>query len=263
MLAGSAMALLCAAGHALAGRGMFYRPIRSTMANDLHAGVFTGMWHLITINFTLSGIALFSWARTDERMQRPGSSLRNLPATPQPTSSYRCDLAARGSSSNGRDRYSGRRRRFVGAMKSTGRLDQGCIKEIHKHAFYSFDLDEQPSLLSFNWTEKSAGMTDDDYKQALREYARLIVQLRARRALIDLRKFRYRLGDAEGLGSWWANEIVPLYNRAGLEKFAFVLPEDEQPPPDETPAEPGEGQKFLTKQFGTKQGAISWLTAGS
>jgi len=148
-------------------------------------------------------------------------------------------------------------------MKSTGRLDHGCIMEIHRHAFYSFDLDEQASLLSFNWTEKSAGMTDDDYKQALREYGRLIVQLRARRALIDLRKFRYRLGDAEGLGSWWANEIVPLYNRAGLEKFAFVLPEDEQPPPDETPAEPGEGQKFLTKQFGTKQGAISWLTAGS
>ena len=52
-------------------------------------------------------------------------------------------------------------------MKSTGRLDQGCIMEIHKRAFYSFDLDEQASLLSFNWTEKLAGMTDDDYKQAL------------------------------------------------------------------------------------------------
>jgi hypothetical protein len=26
-----------------------------------------------------------------------------------------------------------------------------------------FELDEQASLLSFNWTEKSTGMTDDDY----------------------------------------------------------------------------------------------------
>jgi hypothetical protein len=58
MLTGSAMALLCAAGHALAGWGMFYQPIRSAIANDLHAAVFTGMWHLITINFTLSAIAL-------------------------------------------------------------------------------------------------------------------------------------------------------------------------------------------------------------
>jgi hypothetical protein len=59
MLAGGAMALLRAAGHALAGWGMFYRPIKSAIANDLHASVFTGMWHLITINFTLSAIALF------------------------------------------------------------------------------------------------------------------------------------------------------------------------------------------------------------
>ena len=101
LLAGSAMALLCAAGHALAGRGLFYRPIRSAIANDFHAGVFTGLWHLITINFTLSAVALFVLGTYRRGMQRPGSLLRNLPATPQPTSSYRCDLAARGSSSNG------------------------------------------------------------------------------------------------------------------------------------------------------------------
>jgi len=135
--------------------------------------------------------------------------------------------------------------------------------EVSRHAFYAFDLDEQASLLSFNWTEKSTGMTDDDYKQALREYAHLIVKHRARLALIDLRKFRYRLRDADGLRSWWANEIVPLYNQAGLEKFALVLPEGEQAPPDETPAKAEDGEKFPTKQFDTKQAAISWLTADS
>jgi hypothetical protein len=55
---------------------------------------------------------------------------------------------------------------------------------------------------------------------------------------------------------------VPLYNQAGLEKFALVLPEGEQAPSDETPANAEEGNTFLTKQFGTKQAAISWLTAG-
>jgi hypothetical protein len=58
MLAGNLMALICAAGHAVAGWGMFYRPIRSAITSDLHAGVFAGMWHLITINFTLSALAL-------------------------------------------------------------------------------------------------------------------------------------------------------------------------------------------------------------
>jgi hypothetical protein len=58
MVAGGAMALICAVGHAIAGRSMFFRPIKSDLRSELHAAVFTGMWHIITINFTLSAIAL-------------------------------------------------------------------------------------------------------------------------------------------------------------------------------------------------------------
>jgi hypothetical protein len=58
MLAGGLMALICAAGHAVAGWSMFYRPIRSAITSDLQAGVFTGMWHLVTVHFTLSALAL-------------------------------------------------------------------------------------------------------------------------------------------------------------------------------------------------------------
>ena len=58
MLAGGLVALICAAGHAVAGWSMFYRPIRSAITSDLRAGIFTGMWHLISINFTLSAFAL-------------------------------------------------------------------------------------------------------------------------------------------------------------------------------------------------------------
>ncbi|SRR5258708_916158 len=58
MLAAGTMALICAVGHTIAGRSMFYRPIKSDLRSELHAGVFTGMWHIITIHFTLSAIAL-------------------------------------------------------------------------------------------------------------------------------------------------------------------------------------------------------------
>lgn len=57
-LAGGVLALICAAGHAVAGLNMFYRPIRSAIADRLLASVLTGMWHLITIHFTLSALAL-------------------------------------------------------------------------------------------------------------------------------------------------------------------------------------------------------------
>ena len=59
MLAGGLMALGCAAGHAVAGLNMFYRPIKAAITNELHAAVLTGMWHLITISFALSALALF------------------------------------------------------------------------------------------------------------------------------------------------------------------------------------------------------------
>jgi hypothetical protein len=60
LLAGATMALICAAGHAIAGWSMFYRPIKSDLHSELHAGLFAGMWHIITINFTLSAIALIA-----------------------------------------------------------------------------------------------------------------------------------------------------------------------------------------------------------
>src|SRR5262252_7146044 len=58
MLSGGAMALVCTLGHAMTGRRMFYHPIKSAIANATQSGVFTGMWHLITINFALSAAAL-------------------------------------------------------------------------------------------------------------------------------------------------------------------------------------------------------------
>jgi hypothetical protein len=39
---------------------MFYRPMRAAITDRLQAGVLTGMWHLITIHFTLSALALLA-----------------------------------------------------------------------------------------------------------------------------------------------------------------------------------------------------------
>jgi len=59
IIAAGATALMCAAGHAVAGWRMFYRPMRQAITNALQGGVLAGMWHLITIHFTLCGVALF------------------------------------------------------------------------------------------------------------------------------------------------------------------------------------------------------------
>jgi hypothetical protein len=54
VLAGGLSALVCTAGHEAVGVGMFYRPIKAAIADHLQVGIFTAMWHLITINLALS-----------------------------------------------------------------------------------------------------------------------------------------------------------------------------------------------------------------
>src|SRR5262249_41571017 len=39
-------------------RGMFFRPIQLRLTDALQSSVFTGMWHLITVHFALSSLAL-------------------------------------------------------------------------------------------------------------------------------------------------------------------------------------------------------------
>jgi len=58
MATGGMMALICAAGHAILGGSIFYQSIKSDLRSERLAAVFSGMWHIITINFAPSAIAL-------------------------------------------------------------------------------------------------------------------------------------------------------------------------------------------------------------
>lgn len=58
IIASGLLAALCTAGHAVAGRNMYFRPIRSHLTETVQSSVFSGMWHLITVHFSLSSLAL-------------------------------------------------------------------------------------------------------------------------------------------------------------------------------------------------------------
>jgi hypothetical protein len=57
-LASGLIAAFCAAGHALAGHRMYFRPIKARLMDAGQCAVFSGMWHLITLHFALSSLAL-------------------------------------------------------------------------------------------------------------------------------------------------------------------------------------------------------------
>ena len=60
LIASGLLAAACTAGHAFAGRSMFYEPIASRLTDPSQATIFSGMWHLITVNFALSAAALLA-----------------------------------------------------------------------------------------------------------------------------------------------------------------------------------------------------------
>jgi hypothetical protein len=55
----------------------------------------------------------------------------------------------------------------------------------------------------------------------MERYAELSGEQSTRYLLVDVRKFRHSIG--EGVGSWRDEHIIPAYNAAGVEKFAFLF----------------------------------------
>ena len=103
-------------------------------------------------------------------------------------------------------------------------------------------------------------MTDDGFKATLQLMAEHGLKVRPRYMIIDATKFFHQLG--EGILAWRDKHIVPLYNDAGVEKFAF-LATDRTPGTVEKGAKPAmDGPaKFPTAWFETTERMYQWLTS--
>ena len=118
----------------------------------------------------------------------------------------------------------------------------------------------QWQTLELKWDASTRSMTDDGFKQTLQILADQGLKVRPRFMIIDSTEFFHRPG--EGTLAWRDEHIVPLYNDAGIEKFAFLT----------TTAMPGTVEKggepkpdgpatFPTAWFETKERLYAWLTS--
>src|SRR5262245_44640059 len=114
------------------------------------------------------------------------------------------------------------------------------------------------STLELTWGQKTRVMTDDGFKNTLRLMADMGLKVRPKYMIIDATEFLHELG--EGTLTWRDEHIVPLYNDAGVEKFAFLVSpqmlgtveKGAEPAPD-GPA------TFPTGWFETRERMYSWL----
>ena len=109
--------------------------------------------------------------------------------------------------------------------------------------------------IEIDWTLETANMSAADFVQWLTRFAALVEFGRCRTALVDARSFRI---DPAGLDMGWRDkQIIPRYNAAGVQKFAFVMPAG-MPAIGAEPAPEGPAQ-FPTAYFAGRAVALAWL----
>jgi len=132
-------------------------------------------------------------------------------------------------------------------------------------AHYRFGevLQYGPALLELRWLPTSSSMSDEDWMTGLMLLATEAEAVGASSILIDATNFRHNFVDRDGSMSWRDIQVIPRYNRAGVTRFAFVMPAGFPGPTAESGAEPrvdGSAAAFPTQWFLSRDVALAWLS---
>jgi hypothetical protein len=118
----------------------------------------------------------------------------------------------------------------------------------------------QWNTLELKWSQETRSMSGDGFRETLQILADQGLKVRPRCMIIDATQFFHTIG--EGVLAWRDEHIVPLYNQAGVEKFAFLVTSG-MPGTVEKGTEPAPDgpASFPTGWFETQDRMYAWLTS--
>lgn len=96
--------------------------------------------------------------------------------------------------------------------------------ELFKNTIYSIQFVEDTKTIKFNWEEGHKDMTYENFQEACSNFLGYGFEYRAKSILIDVRNFQFTL--PEEFPKWQKNEHYPRYYKLGIEKVAYVMPEE-------------------------------------
>ena len=128
--------------------------------------------------------------------------------------------------------------------------------QLYHDRFGVMIYDDARNILELRWFAETESMTDDDYMRWLERYAAAAEQYHVPFTLIDTRAFQHHPG--AHMGPWREEHIIPQYNRAGVKKFAFLLPAGTVP---KTEPMPEGAAKFPTGYFDSREQIERWFTS--
>jgi hypothetical protein len=129
------------------------------------------------------------------------------------------------------------------------------IETVYEDEWGSIIDRPNPGFLEIRWFDTTSMMTRAQFNRWLETFADHVEERRRPSVLVDATCFRMKPEEFDP--AWRDTHIIPRYNRAGLQKFAFHMPEGM--PLIGRPAEKEGPGQFPTGYFGTRADAISWL----
>ena len=140
--------------------------------------------------------------------------------------------------------------------------DESPTHELARYRFGVVTSHEAPAHLELRWLPATGQMTDEDWKAGLLTLAAEAEASGRAGILIDATDFRHGFTDRDGAMAWRDQHVIPRYNEAGVQRFAFLMPEGFPAPTAETGAEPvvdGPAARFPTQWFLGRDLALAWL----
>lgn len=129
---------------------------------------------------------------------------------------------------------------------------------LNEDSLSKITFDDKKSLLTMVWKESTKDMIGPHFQGSLYIFAGYSLQKKSKHIFIDARKFVFHPPNYEELvGPWRTQNISPLYNKAGVEKFAFLYPQGAPIP--STQEQQWQGDNFRTKFFYSENELMKWL----
>ncbi|MEW1821199.1 hypothetical protein AB0323_10450 [Arthrobacter sp. NPDC080031] len=135
-------------------------------------------------------------------------------------------------------------------------------EELARYRFGFIARYPETPILELTWLPTSAAMSDEDWMTGLMMLAAEAAAADTSAILIDAAEFRHGFENRESAMAWRDARVIPRYNDAGVQKFAFVMPEGYPGPTAESGAAPvfdGPAAQFPTQWFRTRESAMAWL----
>lgn len=126
--------------------------------------------------------------------------------------------------------------------------------KIFSNSVYTLSLTEENKIITFQWEDANKDMSYEDFQEACSNYLGWAFEHQAKLFLIDVRNFQFQLPPT--FPTWQTEEHYPRYFKLGVQKVAYVMPEQALAHAKEIPAEKG---KFELKNFGNREEAVEWL----